>query len=230
MWVALWIASATSGCGSKDAPKPAPSAPTHRADRADQAAEAPTPTPAGPKVVFLGDSLSAGIHLAEEDAFPAVLQRKLAARGAPFRLVNAGVSGDTTAGGLRRIDWLLKQEPAIVVVELGGNDGMRGIAPREVERNLRGILEKIAASGARALLLGIRIPPSFGAEHTEDFAAVYDRLARELDVAYVPFFMKGVAAVPALNLEDGIHPTPEGHALLADNVEAALYALLRDLD
>lgn len=184
----------------------------------------------GPKVVFLGDSVAAGIHLAESEAFPAVLQRKLAARGAPFQLINAGVSGDTTAGGLRRVDWVLKQRPAIVVVELGANDGMRGIAPGEMEKNLRGILEKIAASEAKPLLLGMRIPPSFGAEHEQAFAAVYERLADDLDVAFVPFFMKGVAAVPALNLEDGIHPTVRGHELLADNVEDALLELVQEVD
>jgi acyl-CoA thioesterase-1 len=186
------------------------------------------PQSAGPKVVFLGDSISAGLHLAEDDAFPAVLQRKLAARGEPFQLINAGVSGDTTAGGLRRADWLLKQNPAIVVVELGANDGMRGINPKVMADNLEGILDKIEATDAKTLLLGMRIPPSFGGEHVEEFAAVFDRLGKDAD-GYVPFFMKGVAGDATLNLEDGIHPTVEGHAILASNVEDALYELLREI-
>jgi acyl-CoA thioesterase-1 len=224
--VALCIATATAGCGSERAP-------TAKSEATVPAASAPppaTPEIAGPKVIFLGDSIAAGIHLAEDEAFPAVLQQKLAARGAPFHLVNAGVSGDTTAGGLRRTDWLLKQKPAIVVVELGANDAMRGIAPAEVEKNLRGILDKIKASGAEALLLGMRIPPSYGAEHSEAFATLYDRVADELDVAYVPFFMRGVAAVPSLNLEDGIHPTAQGHVLLAANVEDKLLELVKEAD
>lgn len=195
------------------------------------AAAAATPEPnAGPKVVFLGDSISAGIHLAEDEAFPAVLQRKLTARGVPFRLINAGVSGDTAAGGLRRVDWVLKQKPDVVVIELGANDAMRGIAPDEIEKNLRGIVEKISTAGARALLLGMRIPPSYGPEHSEAFSALYERVARDLDLSFVPFFMNGVAAVPELNLEDGIHPTAEGHVRLAANVEDELLKVLREVD
>jgi len=224
--VALWIASATAGCGSDAKPAGESEATAH------VAASASTPKPAitGPKVAFLGDSISAGLHLAEDDAFPAVLQQKLAARGEPFQLINAGVSGDTTAGGLRRVDWLLKQKPAIVVVELGANDGMRGIAPNVMEKNLRGILEKIGATDAQPLLLGLRIPPSLGAQHEAEFAAVYDRLADELDVPFVPFFMDGVAGDPKLNLQDGIHPTVEGHVILARNVEDALLELLKKID
>lgn len=195
------------------------------------AAAVATPEPnAGPKVVFLGDSISAGIHLAEDEAFPAVLQRKLTARGVPFRLINAGVSGDTAAGGLRRVDWVLKQKPDVVVIELGANDAMRGIAPDEIEKNLRGIVEKISTAGARALLLGMRIPPSYGPEHSEAFSALYERVARDLDLSFVPFFMNGVAAVPELNLEDGIHPTAEGHVRLAANVEDELLKVLREVD
>lgn len=226
MLVALWIASATAACASEPKTAPKPEAPAHAA----VAQTVPEPVHAGPKVVFLGDSVAAGLHLAESDAFPAVLQQRLAARGVPFQLINAGVSGDTSAGGLRRLDWLLKQQPAIVVVELGANDGMRGVPLLEMEKNLRAILEKISATKAKPLLLGMRIPASFGAEHASAFAAVYDRLAQELHVAYVPFFMKGVAAVPELNLQDGIHPTVEGHKILARNVEDALLELLKTVE
>jgi acyl-CoA thioesterase-1 len=227
--VALWIASATAACRSEPKASVQGEATAHVATGASAEA-APSKVSAGPKVVFLGDSVAAGIHLAESDAFPAVVQHKLAARGTPFELINAGVSGDTTAGGLRRVDWLLKQQPAVVVIELGANDGMRGVAPKEIEKNLRGILDKIAATKAKPLLLGMRIPESYGAEHATELAAVYDRLAEDFHVAYVPFFMKGVAAVPKLNLEDGIHPTVEGHVILAANIEDALLELLKELD
>jgi acyl-CoA thioesterase-1 len=201
------------------------------------AAPAPASTPApteqvapaaalGPKVAFLGDSISAGLHLAADEAFPAALQRKLAARGVAFQLVNAGVSGDTSAGGLRRVDWLLKQHPRVIVIELGGNDGLRGIPVAVTEQNLRAIVTKIRAGGAEPLLLGMRIPPSVGEAYAEEFAAIYPRVAAELNVPFVPFFMEGVAGVPELNLEDGIHPTALGHERIATHLVESLQKLL----
>ena len=172
-------------------------------------------------MVFLGDSISAGLHLSAEEAFPALLERKLG-----FELVNAGVSGDTTAGGLRRVDWLLKQAPALVVIELGGNDGMRGQPIASIEQNLRTIIEKVRASGAKVLLLGMRIPSSYGREYSAEFEAIYPRLARELDLAFVPFFMEGVAGVPEQNLPDGLHPTAAGHEKLAQALTEPLRKLL----
>lgn len=179
-----------------------------------------------PKVAFLGDSIAAGLHLAADQAFPALLQKQLAASGNAFELMNGGVSGDTTAGGLRRVDWLLKQAPKVVVIELGANDGMRGVPVAEAEKNLRAIIAKVQAAHAAPLLLGVRIPPSYGPEYVNEFDALYPRLAQELHVAFVPFFMEGVAGVAALNLEDGIHPTPEGHARLAANIAEPLRKLL----
>lgn len=174
-----------------------------------------------PKVAFLGDSISAGLSLPADQAFPALLARRLRAEQ-PFQLINAGVSGDTSAGGLRRLDWILKQHPDVVVVELGANDGLRGVPLDSIERNLRAILQKVRDAGAIPLLLGMRLPPNYGAEYVEGFAAIYPRLARELGVAHVPFFMQGVAGVPELNLEDGLHPTAEGQRRLAASVEPAL--------
>ena len=182
-----------------------------------------------PLVVFLGDSIAAGLHLAAGEAFPAVLQRELAADGLPFRLVNAGVSGDTSAGGLRRVEWLLDQDPDVLVVELGGNDGLRGQPTEAVEANLRAIAATARERGARVLLLGVRLPPNLGKEYVEAFEAVYPRLAEELDLAFVPFFMEGVAGEPELNLSDGLHPSAAGHRLLAEHVEPALRALLVSL-
>jgi acyl-CoA thioesterase-1 len=198
---------------------------------ADQPARAAAPPgiAQGPKIVFLGDSISAGLHLSEDQAFPAVLQRKLSARGLPFQLVNAGVSGDTSAGGLRRVDWLLKQKPQLLVLELGANDGLRGLSLESTERDLRGIVAKARAHGTPVLLLGMRLPPSYGPDYVAGFEALFQRLADEQQLAFVPFFMNGVAGVPALNLEDGIHPTVAGHERLADNVLPALEAELRKL-
>jgi len=216
------------GCGDPppSAAPAAPAAPGATGTAAPERAATPEIPADAPRVAFLGDSISAGLHLPRDEAFPAVLQRELAAMGVPFRLVNGGVSGDTTAGGLRRVDWLLRQDPAVVVVELGGNDGLRGVPLDEVERNLRGILGRIRESGARALLLGMRIPPNYGREYSEGFAALYARLGRELDVPTIPFFMEGVAGDPELNLPDGIHPTTEGHERLAETVLPRLRELL----
>lgn len=181
-----------------------------------------------PVVAFLGDSVCAGLHLAEDDAFPSVLQRRLVEEGLPFRLVSSCESGRTTAGGRSALSWVLRSEPDVLVVALGANDGLRGIELADVEDNLRGILEGAAEAGARVLLLGIRIPPNYGA-YAEDFDALYPALAAEYDLAFVPFYMEGVGGVPEMNLPDGLHPTRAGQRALADNVQPALEALLREL-
>jgi len=201
----------------------------------DRGAESTRPAPQteseeGPVVAFLGDSISAGLHSDLEDAFPAVLQRRLAAEGAPFRLVNAGVSGDTTAGGLRRLDWVLKSSPELVVVELGGNDGLRGTPLEAVEENLRAIVAGVRAAGARVLLLGMQLPANYGPEYIEGFRALYTRTAEELDVPYLATFLDGVGGVAELNHPDGIHPNEEGHQRLADNVAPMLRELVLELE
>jgi len=213
---------ALSACG-------ADAEPTSLRDASAQP-EAPAIPADAPLVVFLGDSIAAGLHLDPEDAFPAVLQRRLTAEGLPFRLINAGVSGDTTAGGRSRVDWLLRQDPDVVVVELGGNDGLRGQPLESVEANLRAILERVQAAGARPVLFGMDVPTSYGSEYAAGFRALYPRLAESLDVPFVPTFLDGVGAVPELNLPDGIHPTPEGHERLACNAEDELAEVLRALD
>jgi acyl-CoA thioesterase-1 len=179
-----------------------------------------------PLVIFLGDSISAGLHLDADQAFPAVLQRRFAKREIPFRLVNAGVSGDTTAGGLRRIDWLLKQKPQVVLVELGSNDGLRGLDVQQIESNLRQILERIRTADAEPILVGMHVPTSYGVPYSTSFHGLYARLATELAVPFVPNFLQGVGGKPEYNLEDGMHPNVQGHKLLADNVEAALGKVL----
>ena len=181
-----------------------------------------------PRVVFLGDSLAAGLHLDEDLAFPAVAQRLLAERGAPFQLVNAGISGDTTSGGLARVDWILKPGPQVVVVELGCNDGLRGLDLEQIEANLRGILERVRASGAEALLLEMHIPTSYGRAYEEGFSSLYGELAEELGVASVPRFLEGVGGQVELNLPDGIHPNARGHELLAQKLVDPLETMLGD--
>ncbi len=193
-----------------------------RGDRLEIPADAP-------KVVFLGDSLSAGLHLEEDLAFPAVLQRRLAQRGLPFHLVNAGVSGDTTAGGLRRIEWILKQYPDVVVVELGANDGLRGIDVAAIEANLRGILKRIQESSATPVLFGMRIPPSYGLQYSNAFREIYGRVAEDMQVTLIADWLEGVGGDPRYNLPDGLHPNERGHELLAQNIEEHLADILEGL-
>jgi acyl-CoA thioesterase-1 len=221
-----------AGCGPAEEARSdrAPLSPEALARPSDDArAQAPGPEipPDAPKVVFLGDSISAGLHLEPGQAFPALVQRTLAAEGHPFHLVNAGVSGDTSAGGLRRLDWLLEQDPDVLVVELGGNDGLRGQPLEEIEARLRRIVQRAQEAGARVLLLGVRVPPSLGAEYAGGFEALYPRLAKELGCDFVPYFMEGTAGIPGQMLEDGIHPSAAGHERLAANVVPALRELLR---
>jgi acyl-CoA thioesterase-1 len=223
----LWTASCGEGTPA-DPPRGARS--QFDAPAADAApAEAPLAIPEdAPTVLFMGDSIGAGLHLAAHQAFPAVLQRRLAGAGLPFHLVNASESGRTTAGGASALAWSLRSDPDVVVIELGGNDGLRNVPVPQVEANLERMLAEAAAAGARVLLLGVRLPPNYGSYGAE-FDAVYPRLAERHGVAFVPFFMAGVGGVPELNLPDGLHPTAAGHERLADNVEASLRALLLEL-
>lgn len=180
-----------------------------------------------PLVVFLGDSLTAGYGLSEEEAFPARVGELLAEEGLPVRVVNAGVSGDTTAGGLARLDWLLRQKPDVLVVGLGGNDGLRGLSPEMTEENLRQIVERAKQAGAEVLLLGLQLPPNYGADYTAAFREIYPRLAQELGVPLVPFLLAGVGGEPELNLPDGLHPNAEGQRIVAGNVLPYLRELVR---
>lgn len=193
------------------------------------AAPAPAATPKageGPLVVFLGDSLTAGLGLPEEQAYPAVLDRRLDAQGTPVRVLNAGVSGDTTAGGVYRLDWLLKQKPDVLVVGLGGNDGLRGLDLEETEKNLRRIVRRAKDSGARVLLLGMMIPPNYGPDYANQFRDMYPEIAEDLDVPLVPFLLEGVGGVADLNQADGIHPTAKGQERVAATVEPYLREIL----
>jgi acyl-CoA thioesterase-1 len=176
--------------------------------------------PAGPtnapRVVFLGDSLSAGYGLAEADAFPAVAQALLRDSGTTIEVVNAGVSGDTSAGGLARLGWVLGQMVDVLVVELGGNDALRGQSLESTESNLRQIVRRSREAGAHVLLLGMDIPTNYGPDYGKAFAEMYVRIAEEEGVTLVPGFVREVGADPMLIQPDGLHPTAEGHRRLAE--------------
>ncbi len=178
------------------------------------------------RVAFLGDSLTAGMGLGRDEAYPSVLQRRLAAEGRAIQVVNAGVSGDTSAGGVRRLDWVLRSRPDVLVVALGANDGLRGLPVAELEKNLRAIVGRAKQDGIDVLLAGMRLPPSLGPAYTTAFDEVYPRVSKELDVPLVPFLLADVGGVAELNQPDGIHPTAAGQEKVADNVLPHLRALL----
>jgi acyl-CoA thioesterase I len=177
-------------------------------------------------LVFLGDSLTAGLGLAEEEAYPALVAKDLAGRFPAWRVVNAGVSGDTTAAGLRRVAWVLKAQPTLVVVALGANDGLRGLPLERTEANLDGIITRLKAGGARVALAGMQLPTNLGVAYRSDFAAIYPRLAARHQVPLLPFLLEGVAMVPDLNQADGIHPTAAGQRRIADLVTPFVTPLL----
>lgn len=217
----LWL----PGCA------PAPDEPVAPASATpSQRAEPATEETAATRIVFLGDSLTAGFGLTEEQAFPALIERRLLEESWGVRVVNAGVSGDTSAGGLSRLDWLLQQSPDILFVSLGANDGLRGLSPEMTESNLRQIAQRARDGGAVVVLAGMRLPPNYGADYVEEFEAVYPRLAEETGAGWLPFLLEGVAGVPSLNLADGIHPNVEGHLRIADHVLPAIRAALAELD
>src|SRR3954470_8609940 len=180
-----------------------------------------------PLVVFLGDSLTAGLGLNEDQAYPALLGKKLEAEGLPVRVINAGVSGDTTAGGLSRLSWLLNQHPDVVVVALGGNDGLRALPIEAANHTLREIDRRCQAAGARVLLLGLQMPPNYGPEYTARFAAMYPKIAQDMNTALLPFMLTGVGGIQGLNQADGIHPTAKGQEIVAKNVLPYLEKVVR---
>src|SRR5579862_3081844 len=169
-------------------------------------------------ILAFGDSLTAGFGLPVGDGFPAQLEARLHAEGIAAHVVNAGESFDTTAGGLARVDWALAGKPDIVILELGANDALRGIDPDIVRRNLDAMIGKVAASGAKVLLAGMRAPPNWGEDYQQSFDRVYPELAQAHRVALYPFFLEGVAMVPQLNQADGLHPNARGVAVLVDHI------------
>ena len=180
-----------------------------------------------PVIVALGDSLTAGFGVLPDEAYPALLEARLRREGYVYRVVNAGVSGDTTAAALRRVDWVLRSQPAIVIVALGANDGLRHQNVTVIRDNLVEIVWRLRAAGARVLLAGMRVPPNYGAAYTRAFAQVFPDVARETGVPLAPFLLDGVAGEARLNQPDGIHPTAEGQRIIADHLWPYLKPLLR---
>jgi acyl-CoA thioesterase-1 len=172
------------------------------------------------RIVVLGDSITAGYGLDPAQAYPALLQKKLDAAHLPFTVANAGVSGDTTAGGLRRVDWALSAGAEVLIIALGGNDGLRGIAPKQTADNLAGIIQRARAKSPHisVLIAGMRMPDNLGPEFVEQFSAVFPRVAAEQKAELIPFLLEGVGGVPKLNQADQIHPTAEGQKIVAETV------------
>ena len=180
-----------------------------------------------PVIVALGDSLTAGLGVTAEEAYPALLEARLAREGFHYRVVNAGMSGDTTAGALRRLDWVLRARPVVVVVALGANDGLRGLPVTAMRDNLVAIVTRLRGAGARVLLAGMRLPPNYGADYTREFAEAFAAVARQTSVPLLPFLLDGVAGRAALNQPDGIHPNAAGQRMVAETVWRSLRPMLQ---
>lgn len=169
-------------------------------------------------ILCLGDSLTAGYGVPLHASYPALLQSRLQKAGYTHQVINAGVSGDTTAGALRRLGWALRSQPSIAIVALGANDGLRGLDLKEMKRNLSKILDQLQQSGVRPILAGMRIPPNYGHHYTERFATIYTELAKEKNIPLLPFLLEQVAGHPELNQSDGIHPNAAGYKIVIENV------------
>ncbi len=178
-------------------------------------------------ILFFGNSLTAGYGLAPLEAFPALIQHKIDSLGLPYKAINAGLSGETTAGGKNRIDWLLRQPVDIFVLELGANDGLRGIPPAETKKNLQAIVDKVKAKypNAKLVMAGMEVPPSMGGSYADDFRVIFRQIAETNDMFLVPFLLENVGGVQSLNQRDGVHPTAEGQKILAENV----WQILKDV-
>lgn len=174
-----------------------------------------------------GDSLTAGLGVSPDQSYPAQLQGRLREAGYPHAVINAGVSGDTTTGGLRRLAWILKSRPSMVILELGANDGLRGQPLSLMASNLANIIDGLQQAGVEVVLAGMQIPPNYGLEYTTGFATLFEQLARDHSVTLIPFFLEGVAARKKLNQADGIHPTAEGYRIVAQTVFEVIEPLLK---
>jgi acyl-CoA thioesterase-1 len=181
-------------------------------------------------ILFFGDSLTAGYQLEPSQAFPALIQEKIDALAWNFRVVNAGLSGDTSADGLRRIDWVLRNKVDILFLELGANDALRGIPLDLTARNLQAIIDKVRKKypGVRIAIAGMQVPPNLGKAYTERFRSIFPELAKSNEAELIPFLLEGVAGEIDLNLTDGIHPSPQGHEILAENVWKVLKPVLEE--
>ena len=182
-------------------------------------------------ILFLGDSITAGYGLEPSQAYPALIQEMVDAKKWPFRAINAGQSGDTSAGGLNRMDWLLRSRVDVLVLELGGNDGLRGLPPETTRQNLQAIIERTRKKypQVKIILAGMKVPPNMGADYAKKFTAIYPELAKKHKALLIPFVLENVGGIRELNLPDGIHPTAKGHEIVAANVWKVLEPVLQSL-
>jgi acyl-CoA thioesterase I len=216
-----------AGCAREEIPAEQETAP------AATSAAKPTSRPSAaqsaglPRIVFLGDSLTAGLGIAKQEAVPALIQQRLRNEGYAYEVINAGNSGDTSDGGLSRLDWSLAGDVDVLVVELGANDGLRGLPPQRTRQNLMTIVRTAKQRGIAVLLTGMEAPPNYGAAYTNQFRQTFKDVATDEGVAFMPFFLDGVAGIPRLNQPDGIHPTPDGARIIADNLWRYLQPLLK---
>ncbi len=212
-----------SGCG-----KPSAESPRVADDSSQKASPTASAAPdLRPVIVALGDSLTAGLGVDPDQNYPARLQSKIDAAGYRYRVVSAGVSGDTSAQGLSRLSAVRELYPKIVILELGANDGLRGLPLEETRRNLATIIGRLRQDGAEVVLAGMEVPPNYGSAYTQDFRGIFSGLAAQYHVALIPFFLAGVGGIHELNQDDGIHPTARGYDIVVENVWKALKPLLR---
>ena len=220
-YVVLFAVVLSIGCGKSEQPAASSAAPVaHQAPKAPQA-------PQAPRIVFLGDSLTAGLGLAADRSFPSLIEKKLKEKGLDYDVINAGVSGDTTAGGVRRLDWSMEGDVRVLILALGANDGLRGLPATEMKKNLAAVLERARERKVPVILAGMEAPPNYGPEYTRAFRNVYSELAAEYKVRFIPFLLQGVAGDASLNQADGIHPNVRGAQIVADLVWAELEPALR---
>lgn len=181
------------------------------------------------RILIFGDSITAGHGIDEENAYPSYIQQKIDSLGWSFNVINGGLSGETSSGGLRRIDWMLREPVSVFILELGGNDGLRGIDPEVTKSNLQEIIDKVENQypDAVIILAGMQVPPNLGSDYTEEFMQIYPDLAKENDVELIPFLLEGVGGNEELNQSDGIHPTAEGHKVVAQNAWEVLKPILQ---
>jgi acyl-CoA thioesterase I len=231
----LWVLAAALGCGSGNNGEEAKNNMAVTKGTKDSATTGTAQAAArGPKpvVLFFGTSLTAGLGLAPDQAFPALIEKKAAAEGMPITAVNAGLSGETTAGAARRIDWVLRAPADLVVIEGGANDALRGLSPDAARSNLEEVIDAIRKKqpAAKIVLLQMEAPPNYGVPYTRSFHAIYPDIAKKEGVALAPFFLDGVAGIPRYNQADGVHPNVAGERLVADNVWKALKPVVAQLD
>ncbi|GGF15490.1 arylesterase [Hymenobacter cavernae] len=212
-----------SSCGNNSQPA-ADTAATTTPDK-----PAPAKAASKPTILFFGNSITAGLGVDPEQAFPALVGQKIDSAGLGYMVVNAGLSGETTAGGRSRVGWVLRKPVAVFVLELGGNDGLRGLPLTDTRRNLQAIIDTVRqlSPQAKIVLAGMQIPPNLGADYAAQFKQLYGELAQKNKLTLIPFLLEGVGGVAKFNQRDGIHPTPEGHRLVARTVWAVLQPLLR---